>query len=76
VKYTSRKLRVGKFIDDRELGKEPVIRVMSMRRVYKYVTKCEIRSMTKPEVWRSQFFKLSEYIVNFVYARALTWKKY
>jgi len=50
VKYTSRKLRVGKFIDDRELGKEPVIRVMSMRRVYKYVTKCEIRNMTKPEV--------------------------
>ncbi|WPX97033.1 hypothetical protein Bandiella_01174 [Candidatus Bandiella woodruffii] len=37
-----------KFIDDRELGKEREIPVMSIRSVQKYVTKCEVRSILTP----------------------------
>ncbi|WPX96606.1 hypothetical protein Bandiella_00723 [Candidatus Bandiella woodruffii] len=37
-----------KFIDNRELGKERGIRLMSMRSVQKYVTKCEVRSILTP----------------------------
>ncbi|WPX96397.1 hypothetical protein Bandiella_00509 [Candidatus Bandiella woodruffii] len=35
--YTSSKSRVGKFIDDIELGKELGIQAMSMRRVHMYL---------------------------------------
>ncbi|WPX96712.1 hypothetical protein Bandiella_00834 [Candidatus Bandiella woodruffii] len=48
--YTSSKSRVGKFIDDRELGKELGIQATSMRHVHMY-----LNVMRNPKYFEANF---------------------